>query len=299
MVDSHAAMLQPTPGLPEWIEVGLIDLVVRQELSDFWAEYEEPRFSVPQQLRTFAIEWLAVFVPARLSPVTAALIEGTVEAIRSREDYRWSGWHRALPLDVALFALTGESDWLDVARANVDHHNASLRQAVLDSLCLVADRLEFLDEQLRERVESNLRAHHLGAELGVLLLAATRGPLDQKRGLFSAWRGIDNAFARETLGGLVSGAPVRNELSEHIAWVSKYTLTRIAHAHSVRPPKAVMSPLLPAGDPVDMERRLTLAGAWRDLPYPSSLLAVSVSMHPLAAASVTLEGLPQDEDDNA
>lgn len=285
--------------LPEHIDADLVQVLIRDELAGLWSDYERPGFSVAQQLRTFALEWLAVFLPQRIGPSGAALIEATAQAIRARDDYRWSGWHRALPLDLALFALTDEQDWLVEARANVDHDNATLREAAMNSLALVADRLEFRDPELQWRVERNLRDHHLCSELGILLLAAAHGEIEEKRDLFSDWLAIDNAFSRETLEGLVAGTSVYNPFSEHLARITQYAVARMAQAQAVRQKDPAHAPVLPTGDVAGMESRL---GVWRlmmDLPCPSSLLAASVSAHSLAASSVTLEGFQQEEDGNA
>lgn len=288
--DGLQLSLDGTWGLPD-IDEELVDLLVRHELRDLWAEYEEPCFSLSQQLRTFAIEWLAVFVPWRVSSETAALIEGTVEVIRARKEYMWSDWHRSLPLDLALFALTNEHYWLEPARANVDHHNSTLRLAALESLALVADSLDFRDDELQGRVKRGLRAGYFYSELGLLILAAAQGPLEEKRELFRTWQALNSTFGRRMLADLVSGTPVQNEFSEHIAWVTTYTLLRLGQVHALRQDGPLTLPLLPSSDPADMETRLYTSTLFKDVAWPSWLLARIVSRHPLAAATVTLESL--------
>jgi hypothetical protein len=289
---------EPEGILPEKIDTGLVEAVVRAELTDLWADYETPRFSIAQQLRTFAIEWLATLLPWRISAQTAALIEGTSEALRGREDFDRSGWHRVLPLDVGLFAITGGESYLYEATLNIDHHNSTLRKAVLDSLALVADQLEFENEELRSRVESNLSKHHLCAELGVLIVAASRGGIDQKRALFSDWLPIGNAFAKETLESLVAGTPVANPFSDHIARITEYTFGRLAAVETSRQKGSLLTSLLPPGNAAEMESSVASA-SMLEATYPSSLLRACVLAHPLAAPSVTLEGLQEEEEINA
>ena len=130
-----------------------------EELADFRRDFQESPIREEQDLRALFIAWMAAFLPEVAPDGFWEELRSVVTGFRARTDFSAHGWHRLVPLDVALFVGTGEHQWLDICRPNVDHHKSELRTFVIDCLALAAPRLEF-DGEMIARTENNLRVRH-------------------------------------------------------------------------------------------------------------------------------------------
>jgi len=153
----------------------------RHDLSGAWGRERE-------DVRTSALAWAARFAPEALSPRLRTDLERLVRDLRTRKRFRADFWDRCLPLDVALFYMTNDPNWVEVPRLHVDHHNSQFRVRVLESLALVADRLDFNDSDLLARTEHNIAINQMFSEWCVILLAAARGSVERKSEVFRNWQ---------------------------------------------------------------------------------------------------------------
>ena len=96
-------------------------------------------------------------------------------------DFRRSKWYELLPIEVVLYALSSDSSWINIARANLNHHNSSLRNFVLKSLLLVVEKLRFDDPYMLGPVSDNLEWGHMGAEDTALFLSMAQGEPEMNR----------------------------------------------------------------------------------------------------------------------
>ena len=225
------------------IDATWLALILRSEFSHFRVEFDREPTPEFQELRAYFLAWCAVFLPEAFSESFVNDLRTWKRDVRTRSDYRTSCWYRCLPLDAALFALTGDLTWIDTARANIDHHNSSLRLPALESLILDVDRLAFDDPELQPRVAYNIEALQFYAYWGIALLAFAQGNSAAKRAKFQDWlQQYDPIMTSALLKDLVRGAYVRNPLLWSLVWITQYVSLRLV---CCRPPSRHQRSLLP------------------------------------------------------
>lgn len=197
-----------------------ISALVREELEDFHSHLFEEIFTIEQEMRGALIAWFCFFTPKLISKDCKLLLFAIREEIHSRSDYSYSGWFRTLPLEVALYGISPTPGWLQVHKANFDHHKASLRCYVMDTLSLVASQLSIDDQELIPRVAHNLNVSHAGCEWGAAMMAIAQGERENKIKLFQEWAQNfgHNPHEKQLLDDLAAGRMVRNGyfLSVHL-----------------------------------------------------------------------------------
>jgi hypothetical protein len=193
-----------------------------------------------------------------------------------------------LPLEAALYALTGKESWLDTIRFNLDHHKLSLREIVTESLVLVADRLVF-DAEMRKRIAHNLEVAHNFCEWPVILFANSKGDPFQKRQQIQSW--LDsfdgNPDEREVLENLARGHWVRNPFLHRLLRTQQFLNLRLAG-----PPPA---PLAPPDEPAVQLSLLSPDQGELDLYDGPPDISVEVwrriTEHPMTSSLIKIDGL--------
>jgi hypothetical protein len=268
------------------LDLGILWTLLWEELGDWRRDVVQTPIPEEQDLRCFFVEWVAAFLPEAVSTELINELQEAAEVCRSAPDYSTSGWYRALPIDVAIFLLTGEEDWLRTARLNVDHHNSSLRYFVMESLALAAHRLTF-DPEMTARVLHNLEVRHFRCEDLVILFAACNHHQDYKLQKISEWLGAcsHNQDVEGVLRRLAEGLPVPNPFLSHMLWIQQYVSFRLAvrQPHLVEVLSTVDSG--PSALPPDSP------GSQLHLTEPNRYIEMAwkrMREHPLAASHVWL-----------
>jgi hypothetical protein len=166
---------------------------------------------------------MAVFFEEAVTSSFVESLTALVLRLRSLEDFSYRGWIRLLPLDVALFALTGNRDWLCYVASNLDHHASGLRDFVIKSFALVANRVTF-DSRMLERTAHNLQVRHGGCEDLVILYATSDLNSSEKRQQISKWLSQFslNPWEEECLRRLAAGEFAVNPFLRHFLWIQQY-----------------------------------------------------------------------------
>jgi hypothetical protein len=178
------------------LDRGRVESVLQAIWREYVRDFEMTPITEVQDLRAFSILWAAVFMPECISREFQRSVAVTVLQYRDRVDYGHACWFRALPIEAALYALTGTEPWLSTIRANLDHHNSSLRTMTIESFAPIADRMEFDGEMLR-RIARNLEVQHFFCEWPVILFAVSRGTAEYKRQRIEEWLGSFEMNSRE------------------------------------------------------------------------------------------------------
>lgn len=274
------------------IDATWLALILCSEFSHFRSGFDREPVSEFQELRAYFLAWCAVFLPEAFSESFVNDLKAWRRDVRMRSDYHTSCWYRCLPLDAALFALTGDLTWIDTARANIDHHNSSLRLPALESLILVVDRLAFDDPELQAPMAHNIEALQIYADWGIALLAFAQGNSAAKRAKFQDWlQQYDPIMTSALLKDLVRGAYVTNPLLWSLVWITQYVSLRLV---SCGPPSWHQRSLFPVAD------ELPSQSAVRAQQLPMFAISEGGSLeetlwrrlreHPASQAHIHLEG---------
>ena len=227
------------------LDIDRVERLLEEELNAFIRDLPVHPIPQEQDRRAFFIIWFAVFLPEVVpTEFTKRLLEVAI-ALRQRTDFRTWGWYRSTHLDVALFALTGDTTWLQICKRNYSHQSKALRTQVLEALAFVVDKLEFEDETLLEQAEHNLNCCHFHCEWSAALILVASGEAVTKRAWLTNWLSEGkflNARERETLQELAEGNYVPNSFFLNLFLdTQQYVLVRLA---CTLPPRYVQGTLL-------------------------------------------------------
>ncbi len=112
---------------PANLDISRIENALWEILREFRRDFERTPIDELQDLRAFSILWAALFVPEALSLRFLHTLSRTGEQYRERPDYGNNCWYRVMPLEAALYVLTGWDFWLPVLLDNSDPPKCSLR----------------------------------------------------------------------------------------------------------------------------------------------------------------------------
>lgn len=203
---------------------------ILQSEFELWVHnFDQRPIPEAQDLRAFFVQWFAVFAPECFEQPLVKEISAFAYETKQHVDFRRSKWYELLPIEVALYALSSDSSWINIARANLNHHNSGLRNFVLESLLLVVDRLRFDDPYLLAPVRDNLEWGHMGAGETALFLCMAQGESEMKRAQIKQW--LDqamNAYDGEKLQALIDREFVPNPFLHHVTQLTCYILLRLA-----------------------------------------------------------------------
>jgi len=117
--------------LPETpLDLDRLNALVLAEIRSFRRGFDNEPVPVEQDLRGGAVAWVATFAAEAVDEEARRLLLLTCQAARELPDYNHHGWYRAVYLDVAQYALTGEPDWPFALVSNIDHHSSQLRASL-------------------------------------------------------------------------------------------------------------------------------------------------------------------------
>jgi hypothetical protein len=265
-----------------------MDLVLWRLWTEYQRDFEAAPVCEVQDLRAFAILWVATFMPELVSARLRSTLARDVGRYRDRPDYRTVCWFRTLPLEAALYALTGKDSWLDTIRFNLDHHKLSLREIVTESLALVADWLVF-DAEMRKRIAHNLEVSHGMCEWPVILFATSRGDPASKRLQIQEW--LDSYEVKgdegEVLEKLVRGHWVTNPFLHRLLRTQQFLTIHLAGPQPAPPgppdePAVQLSLLSPDQGELDL---------YDGPPEISAEVWRRVTEHPLTSSLIKIDGL--------
>ena len=212
--------------------------VLKSEFELWVHDFDQRPIPEAQDLRAFFIQWFAVFAPECFEGPLVNRISTFTNEMRQHADARRRKWYELLPIEIALYALSSDSFWLEYAKPNLNHHNSGLRRSVLESLLLVVDRLRFDDPSLLAPVRDNLERWHMGAEKPVIFLCMAQGEPEMKQTQIKRW--LDqvnmNSHDRETLQALTDGEFMPNPFLHHVTQLACYILLRLASEDTLLEP---------------------------------------------------------------
>ena len=209
-----------------------IERLLEDEMNTFTSAFSVQPVPEVQDLRAALIAWFAVFLPEAVPATFVQKLQEFVVEVRSHPDFTTRGWYRTLFLDVALFALQNDMEYLDICRRNFAHGTRALRIAVMEALAFVADRLSFSDQLLREGAERNLDTVHCSCEWSTALYMTARASAAEKRAWLKNWLSLEkfmNTDQEHTLRQLADGDFVPNPVFlEFFNYVQQYVSVRLA-----------------------------------------------------------------------
>jgi len=187
--------------------------------------------SVSHEASAAFITWISVFIPESVTTAFRNKLRQAVLEYQKLPRFKSNWWWRILDLHAALFAIDGDTSWISWHILNINHHNSTLRQYVLCTALLIADRINFYDADLQNSVKDNVVFGHYYADMSLLLLAFTKGDIDDKRRLFMDLRvlckdTISNDCAK-LLDDLLNGDLVKNPFNEQSLWTQKIVCLKL------------------------------------------------------------------------
>lgn len=201
---------------------------------EFWVHnFGQRPIPEAQDLRAFFIQWFAVFAPECFEQSLVKEISGFACEMKQHVDFRRSKWYELLPIEIALYALSSDSSWIDIARANLNHHNSGLRMFVLESLLLVVNKLRFDDSHLLAPITDNLERWHGGDT--ALFLSMAQGDSEMKHIQIKRWLDQVNMSPqdREKLQALSNGEFLPNPFLHYLVRFTCYISLRLASHESL------------------------------------------------------------------
>ena len=161
--------------------------VLKSEFELWVHNFDQRPIPAEQDLRAFFIQWFAVFAPECFECPLVKGISTFANEMKQHDDFRRRKWYELLPIEIALYALSSDSSWINTARANLNHHNSRLRMFTLESLLLLVDKLHFNDPYMLGPVSDNLKTWHADSAETVLFLCMAQGNSETKHLQIKRW----------------------------------------------------------------------------------------------------------------
>lgn len=266
-------------------------------LGDIWHNYRRSFELRPikevQDLRAFSILWAAIFFPEAFSQQLRRSLSTGCQHYRDRADYGTHCWYSAMPLEAALFALSGERCWLSTVLNNLDHPKQSSRQIAIESLAPVANLLEF-DGKTLARIGRNLEYRHFGCEEPVILFALSVGTGEEKREKIQRWlkEYTYNSGERKVLEDLANGHRVENPFIHRALRSQQYLVLQLSCPLPAIPEQLSLAEdvdrTLDRKQPTENTQGCLFADPTSDF---AETVWTRMSDHPLTASLLRIEGL--------
>lgn len=217
---------------------GLIVALMREELRDFSNALSDFRLTREQELRGALLAWFCYFCPELIPEELRTLLLAVYYRLRQLKDFDYAGWYQALPIQMAMYGLTRDQDWLASHKQNFAYGGSALRLYVLESLALAAPELNIDDDLMYQRARRNLELHHGCCQWNVILFLSGRGPKSRKLSLLRQW-GREfklNPDEERLLGQLAEWGFVENHFfAGHFLKVQSYILQRLCASRNILP----------------------------------------------------------------
>jgi hypothetical protein len=264
---------------------------IEKTLWTIWREFVRDLEITPagevQDFRAFSVLWIALFVPEAISARFQSAMTAAALQWRERPDFGHRIWFRILPVEAALYTLTGDPFWVSLILSNLDHHNSSLRTITIETLAPIANRLTFGAAELT-RIEHNIDVRHFFWEWPVILLAISRTAAGEKKQRLAKWLETYELDPRghEIVEKLAAGERVENPFLYRLLRIQQFLSLQFACA----PPQKLRQPDLEADwnlttkslTPEQPALFSEDAMAFRDLVWER------ISAHPLTALMVQI-----------
>ena len=204
--------------------------ILKSEFELWIHNFDQRPIPEAQDLRAFFIQWFAVFAPECFEQSLVKEISVFACETKQHVDFMRSKWYELLPIEIALYAFSSDLSWINIVRANLNHHNSTLRMFVLKTLLLVVEKLHFEDPYLLAPVTDNLETWHMGSGDTVLFLSMAQGDSETKHIQIKRWLDQVNMSPqdREKLQALSNGEFVPNPFLHHVTQFTCYILLRLA-----------------------------------------------------------------------
>ena len=204
--------------------------ILRSEFERWVHNFGKRPMPEAQERRGLFIQWFSVFAPECFEPSLIEDIRSFAYETRQHHDFNLDKWYKALPIENSLFALGSDPYWVRTSRWNLNHHNSSLRSFVLESLLLVADKIQFDDAEWIASVTSNLEGRHMGAMDSVYFLCMVQGKAKAKKRQIRRWRDQGNISLsdRKKLDAFLTKGYARNPFLYQTTRHACYILLRLA-----------------------------------------------------------------------
>ena len=239
--------------------------VIRSEFELWINNFGKGTVTEAQELRAFFIQWFAVFAPECFERPLVKEISTFAYEVKQHVKFSGCLWYELLPVEIALYALSLDSSWINIARANLNHHNSALRRLVLESLLLIVDKLHFDDPYLLDPITDNLKIWHGGSDETVLFLTMAQGDPETKQSQIRQW--LDQVEMspddREKLQAYSNGEFIRNPFLHYIIPFACYVLLRLASQETI-----LQLPLFPE-IPENSERQISTTADDLQLTLPN------------------------------
>ena len=111
--------------------------VLRSEFELWVTNFGKISMPEAQERRGLFVQWFSIFAPECFEPSLVEDIQSFAHDTRRHPKYSVDKWFEVLPIEVALYAHTGDTYWIKIAQSNLNHHNSSLREFVLSRYCLL------------------------------------------------------------------------------------------------------------------------------------------------------------------
>ena len=152
---------------------------------------------------------------------------------------------------------------------------------------------------MKRRIAHNLEAWHLYSDWSLILIAATRGDVQNKKDQFQQWLSEyeHNESNRRALERLIKGEYLTNPFLSHLLWVQQYITLRLACSPA---PAFAQLPLpgMEYNPPKKTEKKTVKEKPEQKALFPadsvdslSDLLWKRVKNHPLMDSHIEIEGI--------
>ena len=286
------------------LDLNAVGQILNEELAGFKRHIYGWPISEESDLRAFFIAWVAIFLPEAVTKPFLNQLKTFVQIVEESPDYSTSHWSKILPLQVGLYALTNDFQWLNNCRGNIDHGKQSLRKFTTETLALVANRISFHDSELIDRIERNIEIRHFFWEWGVVILIVADGDSRAKIELLQKWlkKYRKNEEATQLINKLIQGHFIHNEFLDKFLWIQQYVSLRLICKQPVKPEQLTFleenvikeKPLKPSRKKNQQKELFRLERESIDRePTLINKLWERMREHPLTASLVNLD-LPRD-----
>lgn len=272
------------------LDIVRLGLLVRQELAQFHSHFSERPVTELQDLRAFFVAWMAVFLPEVFDRPMVQSLTDRIDSYWQQDCFRYSGWYKTSPLEVAAYSLTQDYRYLGVCLANIDHHNSHLRPLVITSLSLIANQLAFSNEELLSRTLNNLKVGQDATGCIAILLAACGEALN-KHDVFAHWLTLDyepRSSDWDCVQSIVAGDNIANPFLYHWLWILGHVALRLAETPPLLPPQQQLLFELPDHSAASATDQKVLFPIDPVMPIMAKAYQ-RMRQHPLAASFLRLD----------
>ena len=233
---------------PLLIDQSRIAAICEEEWQSFLEDMQITPVPERQDLRGFFLNWVAVFLPDAFPTSLQSEMSAWMAPQLDTRDSTW-GYVRPALIGSTLFALSGNSGWLQVQFDNFADGGSQVRSFFHRSLALVAPKITF-DSGLLRRLDFGMKHVYFFMDIPLALYAVSQGRTNEKLESLKRWQaGFMNPAEKEAVEGYLKGSLVDNPLQHCVSEKMSYVALRIA-SFPITAPRDIGLPLGIALSPV-------------------------------------------------